>query len=129
MDGLGLHLGIKLVDTNELVGVIGLKSISMKNKKAEIGYWIGKAFWHKGYGSAAVSMMIEYAFEKLKLNKVTCITFAFNENSVKILEKFGFLREGLLRDDVFHKDNFEDNLLFGLLKKDYKSNVSISVKS
>ncbi len=128
MEGRELHLGIRLVETNELIGVVGLKNVSAKNKKAEVGYWIGQDFWKKGYGTEAVTMIVEYAFNKLNLHKLEALTFTFNEASVKILEKLGFVREGLFRDHVFHKEDFADDLFYGLLKRDYQSKISINVK-
>ncbi|MFI5412682.1 MAG: GNAT family N-acetyltransferase [Candidatus Micrarchaeales archaeon] len=128
MEGREVHLGIHLVETNELIGIVGLKNINVKNKKAEVGFWIGQDFWKKGYGTESVSMIVEYGFSKLNLHKMEAMVFTFNEASVRILEKLGFMREGLLRDHVFHKDDFADDLLLGLLKNDYKSKISISVK-
>jgi [ribosomal protein S5]-alanine N-acetyltransferase len=128
MEGREMHLGIRLVESNALIGVLGLKNISAKNKKAEVGYWIGKDFWKKGYGGEAVSTIVEYGFSKLQLHRLEASTFTFNEASVKILEKIGFLREGISRDNVFHKEDFVDNIFFGLLKSEYKSKVSINVK-
>lgn len=127
-EGREVHLGIRMAETNELIGVLGLKEISAKNKKAEVGFWIGKSYWHKGYSTQAVSMIVEYGFEKLKLNKITANVFAFNEASVRLLQKLGFVREGLLRDNILQKDDFVDSMLFGILKKEYKSNVSINVR-
>lgn len=128
MDGREIHFGIKLVENNELIGVLGLKNISAKNKKAEVGYWIAQDYWKKGYGGESVSIIIDYGFGKLALHKIDAKVFALNEASIKILLKIGFTEEGLLKDDVFHKEDFADNILFGLLKPDYKSKVNISVK-
>ncbi len=128
MTGTELHMGIFLIETNELIGVLGLKNISVKNKKAELGYWIAQKYWKKGLGTEATAIIAEYAFGKLQLHKMQAKVFTFNEASVKILQKLGFEREGLLKDDVFHKDDFADNLVFGLLKNNYKSKINISVK-
>ena len=128
MEGRELHMGIRLVEGDVLIGVIGLTDISAKNRKARIGFWIEQALWKKGYGSEAAAIMVEYAFSKLGLHKIEARVFALNEASAKIFEKIGFKREGLLRDNVFHKDDFADELVFGLLKSEYQSKLSISAK-
>jgi len=64
---------------------------------AEIGYWLGEQFWGRGIATAAVIALTDYAFQNLKLTRVFAVPFARNDASVRVLEKAGYLREGLLR--------------------------------
>ncbi len=53
----------------KLIGAIGLH-LDLANRKAEIGYWLGKSFWNKGYVSEALQRIVEFGFEELHLNKI-----------------------------------------------------------
>jgi RimJ/RimL family protein N-acetyltransferase len=128
IEGIGIHAAVRLKSGNDIIGMVGLKAIDRKDRKAEIGYWIGKEFWKKGYGTAAASIMTAYGFEVLGLNKIYARTFDFNKTSVRVLEKLGFEREGLLKEETLHKNGFVDEVLFGLLGKNYKHGLKIIVR-
>jgi RimJ/RimL family protein N-acetyltransferase len=127
MSGLGIHFGIRLVKTGEIIGTLGLSQIDMKDKKSNFGYWIGKKFWNNGYATEAGSLIIEYGFGTLHLHRIEAGTFAFNKASVRVLEKLGFKKEGVLRDTAFHKDKFVDGVIYALLDNDYKGKISITI--
>ncbi len=127
-EGLEFHTAIRLVEDDMLIGMIGLKQIDLKDKKAEIGYWIGKQFWGKGYGTQAASLMSGYGFGVLNLNRIYAKTFDFNRGSLRVLEKVGFVREGILKQDTYHKDRYVDEVLLGLLSKDFKHNLKLVIK-
>ena len=119
LNGTELHLGVILVESDSLIGVIGLKSINRVSKKAEIGYWIGATMWNKGYGGEAVAMIVNYAFRHLELKRIIANVFPGNFASEKILMRLGFVREGLFRQHVLGNDGYVDVIAFGLLKEDY----------
>lgn len=121
-DKTGFTFGICLKDTDELAGACGLNSVNYKNRRCEIGYWIGRDYQKKGYAFGAVGLLVEFAFQKLGMNRVYAITFLFNTGSSALLERLGFKREGVLRQDVFHKDRFENNLLFSVLREEREDN-------
>jgi RimJ/RimL family protein N-acetyltransferase len=82
----------------EAVGGIALVLGSdVERCSAEIGYWLGEQFWGRGISTAAVIALTDYAFQNLKLTRVFAVPFARNDASVRVLEKAGYLREGLLR--------------------------------
>ena len=62
--------GIRLKDTNTLIGGMGLH-LETRFNRAELGYWIGEPFWNKGYASEAARVVLEFGFVTLKLNKIT----------------------------------------------------------
>ncbi|RYZ61903.1 MAG: N-acetyltransferase, partial [Proteobacteria bacterium] len=65
----GLTFGIFTSKENILIGVISLMGLSSPSKKSEIGYWIGTEYWGQGFCTEAARAVVEYAFQKLKLNK------------------------------------------------------------
>ena len=116
--GNSLILAIINKSDNLLIGSIGLH-INKKNKYAELGYWIGKEYWNNGFCSEAVSGIVNYAFEKLHLNKIFANFITSNVASGKVLEKNGFIKEGHFKQHVKCNGRYEDIECFGLLKKDH----------
>ena len=64
---------------------------------AEIGYWLGRAFWNRGVMTAAVRAMTQYGFQQFALTRIYAVPFAANAASHRVLEKTGYAREGVLR--------------------------------
>ena len=102
-----------------LIGAIGISSIDQKFEKAEIGYWIGKPFWNKGFCTEAVKAVLQYSFEKLKLNKVYAHHFIDNPSSGKVMKKAGMKEEGMLRQNVKKGEKYIDTPLYGILRSEF----------
>ncbi|AWV99083.1 GNAT family N-acetyltransferase [Arcticibacterium luteifluviistationis] len=77
-------------------------------KSAEMGYWIGEPFWGKGIATEAVKLIITYAFENLGVNRIFSSVFEYNLASMKVLEKNGFVKEGVFRKAIFKKEQLWD---------------------
>jgi RimJ/RimL family protein N-acetyltransferase len=100
----------------KLSGVIGLVlQEDVYRFSAELGYWIGEPFWNKGIATHAVQLMVQYAFEELKLLKVFAGVFEGNEASKRVLEKCGFELEGIARKAVFKNNVLIDEYRYGLV--------------
>lgn len=105
---------------NELMGVIGLHNIDMKNGKAEVGYFLWKNYWRKGYMAEALSLVLRYAFQDLNLRKVYARVYEPNVGSRKVLEKNGFKLVGRLRKNVYIPGyGYVDELFFDLLREEW----------
>jgi RimJ/RimL family protein N-acetyltransferase len=116
--GNSLILALTLKDSGELIGSVGLY-INTRHQHAELGYWIGRDYWCNGYCAEAVAGILEYAFEKLSLNKIFAYFLNRNQASGKVLIKNGFVKEGSFRQHVRYKDRFEDIECYSLLKTEY----------
>jgi RimJ/RimL family protein N-acetyltransferase len=77
-----------------LVGSIGIKDIDYVNKKANIGYWIGKQYQGKGIATECVKLVVKYAFDILKLEEISAYVFPDNNPSIRVLEKNWFVKTG-----------------------------------
>ena len=89
---------------------------------ADIGLAIGeKNHWKKGYGTEAVQLLLQEAFEQLNLHRLTWWTFAENEASLALAKKTGFREEGRTRDSVFFDNQYHDSVILGLLKEEYEA--------
>lgn len=101
----------------KLCGVIGLVVQSgIYRKSAEIGYWLGEPFWGKGIATIAVDLISIYGFEKLDLIRIYTGVFAFNIASMKVLEKNGFLKEGVFKNALIKNDKICDEHRYYKLK-------------
>ena len=83
--------------TSSPVGFIGIHRINYRDGHAEIGYFIAKEHWRKGYATEAVRLALIYAFEWLNLRKVYARVYEPNVASIRVLEKNGFELVGRLR--------------------------------
>ncbi len=82
--------------TQAVMGSMGLV-LNFDMRQAELGYWIGRPFWGKGYGTEAARRVVQYAMAELPLIKIYARPFAYNLASQRLLEKSGFVREAVLR--------------------------------
>jgi [ribosomal protein S5]-alanine N-acetyltransferase len=100
-----------------LIGGCGFDGFQVgKSHQAEVGYWLAKPFWGRGIMTEVVRRACQHAFEKFGLVKITAPVFAFNQASVRVLEKCGFVQEGLLRKHFLKDGKLIDAKLFALLR-------------
>lgn len=109
-----------------LIGGIGLSNINYSHKKADIGYWISRPHWKKGYISEAIERVLDFGFNEVELNRIELYANAKNIASQGVAKKFGFNLEGKVRDWAWSKqeNKFADYYQFALLKSDYLDNNS-----
>ncbi len=115
---ISVDWAIELNESKKLVGNLSL-ILNLKNSRSEIGYWIGEEFWNKGFCTEAMIAAVKYAFEIKKLNKITCRHIAINPASGKVMTKAGMIQEGYLKQDSFRDNQFQDMVVYGLLKSDW----------
>ena len=100
----------------KIIGNISLFSVSYDNKKANIGYWIGKDYRRRGLASEAVKEVIKFAFGKLGLGKISAKALTNNGVSNKFLEKMGFRKVGVLKKDQIVDGKRRDCYLWEMLR-------------
>lgn len=115
-----LDFGVYHKELKEIIGVVSLIKIDLKNKNCESGSWIGKPFWGTGLIYEAKIEMYKFAFEKLKLRKIYSKVFMSNTRSYKHLEKLGFVRQGIFRKHIIKNDKFVDEYYYEMLKEEFK---------
>ena len=108
-------------DKRQPIGSLNLHNISPKDHNATFGIAIGdKKYWSKGYGTEAASLLIRYGFEQMNLHRISSAAFSFNERSIKMHLKLGFKEEGRQREVVFKNGAYFDEVMFGLLRDEWK---------
>ncbi|MFC2080245.1 GNAT family N-acetyltransferase [Bacteroidota bacterium] len=114
-----LIMGI-INSSNKLAGVVMLRDFEPCHEQAELSVWIGEPFWGKGFGTQAIAKMSNFGFEEKGLNRIYAYCMVRNIASQRILEKSGFLREGLLRERVIKNRIYEDVYMYAILKNDIR---------
>ena len=105
------------------IGGISLNNIDQQSERAEIGYWIGKPYWRKGYGTEAARAMVKFGFETLGLNRINGRHFSRNSASGRILQRIGMKHEGCQRQAYKKWGQFEDFELYGILRSEYEKTL------
>lgn len=105
------------IDSHKFIGVIGLNRVDMKNRFANIGYWIRKGATGKGYATAALKIIAEWGLRELKLNRVEVICVVENISSIRVAEKAGFVREGVLRSRVILDGIAHDAVMLAMVRE------------
>ena len=103
---------------DEVIGGIGfLHRDNVFRKTMEIGYWLGEAHWGRGVVTQAVQAMIDYIFKKFDIACIEGRVFGWNVGSMRVLEKVGFEKEGILKKRVFKDGEYTDLHIYGYYKK------------
>ena len=113
------EMAIVLKETGLPIGAVRFFHIAWEHLRTELGYWLGKAYWGRGYMTEAVRQMTRFGFEDLDLEKICAYCFTDNAASVRVLEKVGFKQEGHIRHAVRKNGEFSDVLLFGIIREEF----------
>ena len=108
-------------EKNIPIGITNLVNINFKDGNAEHGLLLDKEYQGKGYGYDVVNTLTSYAFNELRLNRLETTIISINEPSLKLFEKCGWIKEGVLKKWYFRKGQFLDKIYLGILKEDFKS--------
>ena len=123
-DQSNIMFAIKKKGDVEIIGCCGLTYINWKEGHGEISIYIGEEKWQeKGYATDALQLLLKYGFGELRLHRIYAIIFEYNEASIKFFEKNGFVFEGRHREARFWDGKFHDELVYGMLDREYFSKV------
>jgi ribosomal-protein-alanine N-acetyltransferase len=110
-----LHLCIE-VDGEAAGSIAILFEGDVSRRSAEIGYWLGRAYWGRGIVTAAVKELSDYALKHFALCRLYAGVFEYNPASARVLEKAGYQLEGRLRKSVTKDNQTVDSLLYALVR-------------
>ena len=103
------------------VGTIGFLNIDHKNGKAELYIAMGEtAYKGRGISAEACRLLLKMGFCQLDLNRIYLFTETGNTAAQSLFEKVGFVREGVIRQDVISHGSYADRVLYGMLKEEWK---------
>jgi RimJ/RimL family protein N-acetyltransferase len=112
--------GIRLISTDALIGSCQLHSIHPIHRSAELQIRLGQMDnFGQGYGTEAITLLIQYGFNDLNLERIYLHVFRSNERAIHVYEKKGFVQEGILRRAAYIDGKYVDVVIMGLLKAEY----------
>lgn len=104
----------------DAVGGIGLvPQPDVERCSAEIGYWLGEAYWNRGIATAALRAVTAYGFDRLGFERIFAGVHEWNPASMRVLEKAGYSREAVLRRSVVKDGRVIDKVLFAALRAEW----------
>jgi len=108
------------ITNDTVIGVCGFLDIDNVQQTAEVGIFIGeKKYWGKGYGTEALSLLIDYGFKAINLHNIFLRVYSYNERAIKSYEKIGFKIIGKRREARFLKMERFDIVFMDLLPGDF----------
>jgi RimJ/RimL family protein N-acetyltransferase len=112
-------------EKDELLGNCGFLEIDGINQTAEIGIFIGnKNYWGKGYGTEALTLLIDYGFKALNLHNIMLRVFGFNGRAKKCYEKIGFREIGVRRQSLHRNLKKHDVIYMDILPDEFYAKLN-----
>lgn len=115
-DGI-LRYGIALADTDHLIGICNLRGFFEQNRRCELGYALGRAWWGRGFAGEALEALLGHAFGPLDLNRIEADIDPRNDASARLLERLGFRQEGYMPERWIVHGEKADTAFYGLLRR------------
>jgi ribosomal-protein-alanine N-acetyltransferase len=113
-------LGIE-VETRGLVGMARLGITSFDHRHGELGYCLRRDEWGRGLATEAAGLLLELAFTRLGLHRVSAFHDPRNVASGRVLEKIGMQREGLMRQNVLAHGAWRDSVAYAILEPEWRA--------
>lgn len=104
-----------------VIGITGLSEFSLRDRRALVGTWFGRAHWGTGVNAESKALICHLGFDLLGLERITSYANTENARSRRALEKAGFVHEGVLRGWHRHGDRQLDVAVVGLLRGDWEA--------
>ncbi|QVY61796.1 GNAT family N-acetyltransferase [Cytobacillus gottheilii] len=117
----GMRWGITLKEEDVIIGSCGFHNGVAKHFRTEIGFELSKAYWGKGIAAEAIKAVVSYGFDHMNINRIEALIEPANQPSQKVVEKIGFIKEGLLRNYEYTNGKFDDLYIYSLLKRDIRT--------
>ncbi|MEU6603398.1 GNAT family N-acetyltransferase [Streptomyces flaveolus] len=112
-------LAIEAVETGELVGAVGPNHADPRAGWFELGITIGADYRRSGYAKEALLLVMRFMFAERRYHKCEARIFAYNEASLAVSRRLGFIEEGRLRDRVFLAGQHRDVVVMGMLAPEF----------
>lgn len=111
---------VRKLDDDKLLGDVDLFVVNWSAREAFVGLGIAeREFWGKGYGTDVMTVILQYAFTEINLNRVTLNVFEYNPRAIRSYEKMGFRHEGRMRQVLNKEGRRWDMLYMGILREEW----------
>jgi ribosomal-protein-alanine N-acetyltransferase len=106
-------------DVANPIGACGCFWTSHPNRTMELGYWIAEPFWGQGIAVEACRVLLNYVFADIQPERIQARVIVGNDASRRVLDKLGFCHEGTLRRALLRRDEFEDVMMYAVLRNEW----------
>lgn len=103
------------------IGTCGFHRWQQAHRRAEIGFDLAPSAWKQGVMTEALNAVLPYGFEHMQLNRIEALAYPDNSASIRLLERLGFQKEGVLRQYFRQRGVFHDHWLMALLRSEWAS--------
>ncbi len=116
---LAYFLAVTRKDTGEIIGEAVIKITNPAERQAEIGFGVAPRFWKQSFGTEIAGALLDAAFSQLKMHRVSAQCSPENKGSIRVMQKTGMAREGLLRDVHQARGKWWSTVIYGVLEHEY----------
>ena len=109
---------IECKETGKMIGTVGFTSFDLPNRSAEVGYVVSPAYQGKGYATEALQRLLSFGCCVCGLVRISAGCMKEKIASLRVMEKCGMKREGLLRSAVYAKGKMNDVFLSAIVRED-----------
>jgi [ribosomal protein S5]-alanine N-acetyltransferase len=110
--------GVEYRTFKKIIGYFNITYIDPEQSVAMIGFAFNPTFWRKGLAYQTIELFVNHFFSQQGV-RVFCSTMGENEKTIKLMEKLGFRREGVLRKSLWAKGKLRDEIYFGIMKEEW----------
>lgn len=113
--------GVARRDDDRVVGTTTVFRIDPENRRAEIGFALARSAWGAGLMTSTLGTLFDFTFDELALHRLEADVDPRNEPCLRLLERLGFRREGLLRERYHVAGEIQDSVMLGLLAREWRA--------
>ena len=106
-------------DDNELIGDIGVHFLSSDAFQVELGCTLSLKYHGKGYAFEAIKATIDYLFDELGKHRIVASIDSRNQPSIRLIERLGFRKKGLIKENSELNSEWVDDLIYAILKDEW----------
>lgn len=117
----GARWAIALQEDGRVVGTCGFNSLNLAERRGELSYDLAPPQWGRALVPEAAGAVLRFGYEDLRLNRVQACVVPEGAQSMRVLEKLGFQREGVLRAAGYWKGRFWDKVCYSLLRAEWEA--------
>lgn len=119
-DASRVDFAICLIDSNEMIGELSIVDIDLENESAAFRIaMLDLSLTGKGYGPEAITLVLDYVFKELELNRLQLEVYSHNPRGIRAYEKAGFVFEGRKKQALKIRNEFSDEIIMAVLKEEY----------
>jgi ribosomal-protein-alanine N-acetyltransferase len=111
----GINWAITLRDSNTFVGIISIWRLIKEHFRGEVGYMLHPQHYGRGITTEALTAVVHYGFHTMNLHSLEGGVNPANQQSIRVLEKCGFVREAWFKEDMYFNGQFRDSAVYSLL--------------